>query len=235
MKGRKVVKVALLTVVIACGIAAIAFMLSDAHETEKYEKLEEESNADVKLNLDWLQSYCPGAVAWLRVANTSISYPVMQASGDDPEFYLSHDAWGEASGDGVPFLDSRCTNESDNLLVFGHHIIFTNRVFSPIYRAFDQQVFNGIGEATWDTGNGYTTFKPLMAMSVDKEYAPIQHFKFTSVSEMRAWLTSMESAATAHSDGWTEDISSAKRVLTLVTCSSDLSGQRRRTLLIFVA
>jgi hypothetical protein len=41
---------------------------------------------------------------------------------DTPEFYLHADVEGEYSFMGTPFLDSRCTTESDNLIIYGHNI-----------------------------------------------------------------------------------------------------------------
>lgn len=226
----------LLGVAVVCAALGAAMLLMDAREAQRYDELEEQVSSGTGSGAaSSLSSLCPGAVAWLTVGNTPISYPVMQAADDDPDFYLSHDAWGEASGDGVPYLDSRCTGTSQHLFVFGHHIIFTDRVFSPIYRAYEQSVLDGIGDAVWDDGTRGTSFAPIMAMSVDKEYAPVQRFFFSTDAELRDWLLSMEPRASARTDGWREKIASARRVLTLVTCSSDLSGQRRRTLLFFVA
>ena len=42
---------------------------------------------------------------------------------DDPERYLRHNFHGEYSESGVPFLDFRCTLDSDNLIVYGHNMM----------------------------------------------------------------------------------------------------------------
>ncbi len=235
MRRARAARRAILAVAVACAVAGLVMLVMDAREAARYDELEKEVAAAAASGEKPLSSLLPGSVAWLTVENTPISYPVMQADAADPDFYLSHDAWGAASGDGVPYLDARCEADGRHLFVFGHHLIFTDRVFSPIYRAYEQSVLDGIGDAVWDDGQTETTFAPVMAMSVDKEYAPVQRFFFTDASELREWLLSMEPRATARTDGWEERISGAERVLTLVTCSSDFSGQRRRTLLFFVA
>ncbi len=66
-------------------------------------------------------------VGWIKIPGTEFSYPVMQTGvknhhKDDPEFYLHADVQGEYSFMGTPFLDSRCTTESDNLIIYGHNI-----------------------------------------------------------------------------------------------------------------
>ena len=40
----------------------------------------------------WL-SVNPDIVAWVSVPGTDIDYPVVQASADDPTFYLDHDVY----------------------------------------------------------------------------------------------------------------------------------------------
>ena len=81
---------------------------------------------------------------------------------------------------------------------------------------------------------GRQALKPVMAMSVDKKYQPIQTFDFTSAEEVRSWLLDMKKNATAVSNDCDTTIASATRAITLVTCSSMDTGGRARTLLIFV-
>ncbi|MCI8921167.1 MAG: hypothetical protein HFE88_04750 [Acutalibacter sp.] len=39
-----------------------------------------------------------------------------------PKFYLNHDFSREYDIYGLPFLDTRCSLDSGNLLVYGHHM-----------------------------------------------------------------------------------------------------------------
>ena len=41
---------------------------------------------------------------------------------DDPQKYLRKNFYGEYSQSGVPFLDGRCSLQSDNLILFGHNM-----------------------------------------------------------------------------------------------------------------
>ena len=63
----------------------------------------------------------PEMVGWIQIEGTIIDYPVMHTP-DDPEKYLQKDFWGEYSQSGVPFIDYRCTEDSDNLLIYGHNM-----------------------------------------------------------------------------------------------------------------
>ncbi len=61
-------------------------------------------------------------VAWVRIPNTDISYPVMQKDGS-PEYYLRRNYKGEYSYSGTPFLDARCAiGTSHNLIIYGHNM-----------------------------------------------------------------------------------------------------------------
>lgn len=59
---------------------------------------------------------------WLCIPKTDINYPVMHTP-DDPEKYLRRNFQGEYSESGVPFLDFRCSLDSDNLIIYGHNMM----------------------------------------------------------------------------------------------------------------
>lgn len=248
-KRRKIAERIVLAVAIVCIGGAVLLAISNMLAEKGYDELAElygpssgssasgEDGSDSgTVGWDSLQSSNPDCVAWLSVDGTHIDYPVMQSSEADPEFYLHHDFWGSYDSAGTPYLDSRADADGSHMLVYGHHLGFSTRMFSEIFRAYQQDVFDGIGSAWWTTEeSGTTEFTPVMAMSVDKSYAGIQQFEFDDEEELRAWLEDLSGDASAVSDDMEEQIEGATRVLTLVTCSSTIGGQRARTLLIFVA
>ena len=58
---------------------------------------------------------------WLSISGTNINYPVMHTP-NNPQEYLHKNFYGEYSQNGVPFLDSRCAEDSSNLIVYGHNM-----------------------------------------------------------------------------------------------------------------
>ena len=175
--------------------------------------------------------------AWLEVEGTHISYPVVQPAANLPrDWYLSHNVWGEWDPLGCPYLDRRCDLTGQHLMVFGHHMQGTDQMFSELSETRQQEVFDSIGAATWDTRNGTaTTFDPLFALSVDASDSEIQRFTFANEGEMRSWLISLSKRAEATSPDAETLIERAARVLTLVTCSEAQAGGRTRTLTVFVS
>ena len=61
-------------------------------------------------------------IGWINIPDTVIDYPVVQA--EDPDFYLSHDFYGEENINGQIILDMLCDpyTPSYNLVVSGHHM-----------------------------------------------------------------------------------------------------------------
>lgn len=64
----------------------------------------------------------PDFFAWLQVEDTVLDYPVMHTP-DDPEKYLHLNFEGEYFYGGTPFMDYRCSADSDNLIIYGHNML----------------------------------------------------------------------------------------------------------------
>lgn len=172
----------------------------------------------------------------LKVYGTSIDYDLAQAtqtSGND--FYLSHDYAGNFNAIGCPFIDWRTSIDATHVLIYAHSNAGANILFNEIKHADNQDVFSHIGKAIITYPDGKTrVFKPLAALSVDQNYQPIQTFSFTD-SELQDWLSQLEKSASARNAGGSLQINTTQRVLTLVTCTSDVANQRPRTLVIFTS
>ncbi len=81
----------------------------------------------------------PDWIGWLKIEDTNFSYPVMKRQGDS-EYYLHRDFDGNYSFYGTPFLDSRCTLESDNCIIYGHNIN-GGRMFGQLLAYTDENYY----------------------------------------------------------------------------------------------
>lgn len=77
--------------------------------------------------VDWeyWKSVNEDVIGWITVPGTNIDSPIVQAHEDDPEYYLSHDAFKNYNVYGCPYLDSKCESQkfnSQNSVIFGHHM-----------------------------------------------------------------------------------------------------------------
>ena len=64
----------------------------------------------------------PDVVGWLKVSNTQINYLFVR--GEDNDYYLNHDIYGDPAVAGSIFMDARCQRDfsSFNTVLFGHHM-----------------------------------------------------------------------------------------------------------------
>lgn len=174
-------------------------------------------------------------VGWLKVDGTPIDYPIVQPAGSTAkDFYLSHDFWKRADIGGCPYLDARTRVGARHLLVFGHRLGMTDRMFSSLGRAWDEERFSSIGTASLSAPNRVTEyFDPICAIKVDQDFPDIQRFDFEDGTSFRSWLRGIAGKADARRKEAESRIERAERVLTLVTCAGNRSGGRERTLVIF--
>ncbi|MBE6469004.1 MAG: class B sortase [Coriobacteriaceae bacterium] len=196
------------------------------------------ASAEVGGGPDWnaLAAANGDAVAWLEVGRTPISLPVVHPSAPEEEdFYLSHGFDRKPSLEGTAYLDIRSSPDAGHLLVFGHHVILDERAqFSPIHRSFIQEVFDGIGTATWHTPqNPPSRFHPVMAVRTTGKFELIQRFRFPDDEDLHAWLRDLLHRSHARAEDADKRIGAASQALTLCTCSSERAGGRDRTLVIF--
>ena len=225
---------------ICLAIAGGGTIAKDVISVRRYAMAKSDFTADdgdgVTVDWDGLKATNEDVVAWVTITGTEIDFPVCQASDEDPEFYLHHDLWKNYEFTGCPYVDHRCTADGPHVLVFGHHMN-SGGMFSELFHCFEQEEFDRVlGGATliWSTPDaGAITMHPVCSLEVDQSYEDIQWFEFDNVTKMEEWLVQMDQDATAHADGREAVIRTADRVVTLVTCSSLIGGQRTRALVVF--
>jgi sortase B len=91
---------------------------------------------------------------WLNIPDTSIDYPVMKTSEDDPEFYLRRGFDKEYSFAGTLFIGGGCNLDSDSFIIYGHNMD-TDTMFGELDRYADPDYalkhrFINIGTPTED-------------------------------------------------------------------------------------
>ena len=81
-------------------------------------------NEEIPFTVDWnkLKSINNDIVAWIRIPDTNISYPVVQGSSNKQ--YLRKNIYGNYSRGGVPFVDANISKpfECPNTIIYGHNL-----------------------------------------------------------------------------------------------------------------
>ena len=73
-------------------------------------------------------------VGWLKVNNTNVDYPVVQASDND--YYLTNNFKKQHDNSGWIFMDYRADsiNLSQNTIIFGHNMYYSGVMFGTLYK-----------------------------------------------------------------------------------------------------
>lgn len=227
--------------------SSLALVLAQKHEARAFEVLSEEvhvqqgapaghgANIGIGAGFDWesLRAINPDVAAWVQVEGTDIDLPVMAPSDADMGYYLQHDLWGNPAIEGVPFLDHRCQADGVHRLVYGHRL-FLGGQFSALQKAYRQEVFERIGTCKWCTpAGGATSLVPYCALYRNEWFAGIQRFDLHD-DGLETWLLRLADGAEVTSANHETIAKQAQSAVTLVTCSSELSGQPWRTIVVFV-
>lgn len=186
--------------------------------------------------IDWnkLLATNDHTVAWMRIYNTGIDYPVVHAWEQDPDYWLHHDFWWNDHETGVPFLDYRSDSNGRNAIVYAHHLGDSGQMFSSIYGAYSQSWFDQMGDLVWSTPQrGSTIMRPLFSKIIDMGDAELQTFNFAGISDFRSWLKEFGSDATAHAANWEKMASRSTRVVICCTCARSWTGLPDRTILVY--
>ena len=93
-------------------------------------------------------------VGWLKVNNTKVDYPVVQAKDND--YYLKHNFKKEKDYNGWIFMDYRANAKtlSQNTIIFGHSMYYSGVMFGTLYK---------VKHASWykDNNNQIIEFNTL--------------------------------------------------------------------------
>lgn len=96
---------------------------------------------------------------WVLIEDTRINYPVMQASEEDPDFYLKHNFEKEYSEYGVPYIQADCDLlTSDNLVIYGHYMN-NGTMFTDLHKYADVNFYNEHKTIHFDTKYSHGTYE----------------------------------------------------------------------------
>ncbi len=147
----------------------------EKEQEKRFDELEEWENNPIPSlvpenvnNPDW--------IGWLRIEDSSISYPVMQKKGEG-EYYLHRDFDGNYSFYGTPFLDGRCTPDSDHCIIYGHNIN-GRKMFGALHAYDSEEYYQKHPEIYFRAGEEKRKYR---IVSVIHAYTSCPVYSFTNV------------------------------------------------------
>ncbi|MEG2626161.1 MAG: class B sortase [Christensenella sp.] len=160
-----------------------------------------------------LQKANTGAVAWIDIPGTDVSYPVVQ--GDDNEYYQTHNYFGKENRGGAIFLSTEASPAftDANTVIFGQ-AMNDGSMFSELKEYQDKAFFDTHNSIIVYLPDGstktYTVFAAYIASDEDTSFTN----SFENEEEFNKYVAAM----TALSQNSTDTLPSGNSIITLSTC-----------------
>lgn len=183
-------------------------------QTEEQEK----PAAIHKRNLQPLFDENPDCIGWLCIPDSNLDYPVMHTP-DEPQKYLRKAFNGEYSISGVPFLNDSSTQESDNLVIYGHSMN-NGTMFTDVIKYRNKSYWESHPSIEWETADGLSIFDVFAAVQL-KENDMWYFFDSFEDEEQHQELLAHIMSMALYDTGLTPEY--GQQLMTLSTCygSSD--------------
>ena len=157
-----------------------------------------------------MNSECFG---WISILNTNINYPVMHTP-NNPQKYLNKNYYGEYNQSGTPFLDSRCSADSTNLIIYGHHMNI-GTMFADLCNYTDYSYFSEHPTVVLETKSGAYAY---FVFSVIKVKSDGDWYKFLTTDLDKTYEKWISYAKTNSLYNTEITLVCGQQILTLSTC-----------------
>ena len=108
-----------------------------------------ENQEERKIDINKIYEENKDIVGWLKIDNTTINYPIMQ-NINDPNYYLRRDFYKNYSSYGTPYMAKQCNLNSDNIVIYGHHMK-NNKMFGELEKYKSKDFYNNHKIITFTT------------------------------------------------------------------------------------
>jgi len=127
-----------------------------------------------KRNLAPIMEQNSECIGWIYIEGTAVNYPVMHTP-NDPQKYLRKNFEKKYSVSGIPFLDYRCTLDT-NLIIYGHNMK-NGTMFSDLKKYLDKTFREQHPVIELETADGvryFTVTEVIKTDIYDKRYEGIE-------------------------------------------------------------
>ena len=188
--------------------------------SQTIEIVEEDGKDDkkYKINFEELKNKNSDTVAWLKVENTNIEFPVVKAN--DNSYYLTHNFNKENNSAGWIFADykNKFNGTDKNIVIYGHNMR-NDSMFGTLKDVIKEEWYNNENNKyiTLVTENDYSIYEVFSVYQIEKEDYYIKT-DFNSSKEFEEFLQKVKERSFKD---FNIDISKENSILTLSTCANN--------------
>ncbi len=162
----------------------------------------------------------PDYIAWIKVENTNIDYPVVQS--EDNEYYLTHDFNKNYLASGSIFMDYRNDFENDkSILIYGHHMR-NKTMFGEVLNFKKEEFFKENNLITIEYKGKTYTYEVFSTFVADLSKDNLK-VSFDDDEDYQDYIDYLKDRSLFDSD---IEVSTNDRIITLYTCSYEFKGAR---------
>lgn len=193
-------------------------VMEELSQTIETVKEDEEDDKKYKINFEELKSKNFDTVAWLKVENTNIEFPVVKAK--DNSYYLTHNFNKEGNSAGWIFADykNKFNGKDKNTVIYGHNMR-DNSMFGSLKNVIKEEWYNNENNKyiILATENEYSIYEVFSVYQIEKEDYYIKT-DFNSDKEFEEFLQKVKERSIKD---FNIDISKENSILTLSTCANN--------------
>lgn len=181
-------------------------------------------------------------IGWITIDGTNIDYPVMQNKSDE-EYYLRKGFDESYSREGSIFADKNSSieykNETQNIMLYGHHMVSTGTMFKELDNYLDTDFYKKNPNIVFDSlyrDSDYKIFAVFITNALASQdngnFYDYTQTEFSSEREFENWINEARLRSVITTD---VDISYTDEILTLQTCNDSFESDDEKARLIVMA
>lgn len=177
-----------------------------------------QSDPETASRLQALHEKNSDCVAWIRIDDTAINYPVMYRP-QSKNYYLHRDFYGKKSSSGALYISEICDPDtSDNVIIYGHHMN-SGSMFAALNKYKKKSFYEDHKQIVLQTLHGTEVYEVIFALTTPvytgKDF---KYYAFANARNAREFDTYVSNcrARALYNTGGTAQY--GDRLLTLSTC-----------------
>lgn len=243
MKNKKILIIAgIVLLLIVGGVGGALAFNKGGNDAEPEQKTEAEKNEydiakeanvkdaddpyDVEIDFDGLHQINQDIIAWMRIPETNIDYPVLQSQEEDDDYYLNRTMEGQAGLPGSIYMEKYDSPDfTDAVSVIYGHTLHDGTMFSELKKYNDKEFFDANPYIYIYLPDGTRKkFQIFAAVAFDDRYL-IMSYAFTYDQDFNKFISDLKACEVGNVNN-DVNVEFGDTVITLSTCIDEYPDQR---------